>query len=32
MKVLLDTCMFLWLTTENYDHLSQKSIDTFLNL
>lgn len=31
MKVLLDTCTFLWLTTEDCSQLSQKSIDTFLD-
>jgi PIN domain nuclease of toxin-antitoxin system len=31
MKALLDTCTFLWLTTEDCDRLSRKSIDTFLD-
>jgi len=29
MKALLDTCTFLWLTTEDCDRLSRKTIDTF---
>jgi len=31
MKILLDTCSFLWLVAENNEKLSDGAIDVFLN-
>lgn len=31
MKILLDTCSFLWLVTEDKKRLNSKAIDAFLD-
>lgn len=31
MKILLDTCSFLWMVTENNEKLSDRAIDAFLD-